>query len=219
MTVSPFLEWMVIGRISFLNLPSLVALAALMSLGDDLASESHVLVVEYVPESVVDHGVDDLLVVHLVSPPRTVEQVGGVGHALHSSSDEHLVLPGLDGVGGEHGGLESGSADVVHGERTDLHGEAGADGCLPGGILSETCADDVTHDAFLDVLGLETGTGDDLLHDHGPEIGGFETGEALAVFSYRRPYGAYDDCFVHGMFPRLVIGVLYKIVSIIKYDH
>ena len=69
------------------------------------------------------------------------------------------------------------------------------------------------------VLGLETGTGDGLLHDHGPEIGGFETGEALAVFSYRRPYGAYDDCFVHGMFPRLVIGVLYKIVSIIKYDH
>ena len=40
MTVSPFLEWMVIGRISFLNLPSLVALAALMWDSIESLSES-----------------------------------------------------------------------------------------------------------------------------------------------------------------------------------
>ena len=80
---------------------------------DDLAGEAHVLVVEDVPESVMDHGVHRGLVVHPESPPCSGEQVGCLGHALHASDGEDVVLARFDGVGSEHGRFESGTAYCV----------------------------------------------------------------------------------------------------------
>ena len=58
-------------------------------------------------------------------------------------------------------------------------------------------ADDVTHDALLDIGGLETCPIDSLLHDHGTEIGGLDTCECLTVFSDGCPYCAKNHYFIH----------------------
>ena len=156
------------------------------------------LVVEYVPESVVDHGVDDGLVVHPVSPSGTVHDVGGVAHALHTSDGKDVVLAGLDGIGCKHDGFECGTADGVDGERTDLHGESCSDGGLPCRVLSETCGEDVTHYALLYIRGLYPGPLDRFLDDVCTEVGGLYAVEGLSVFSDRCPACAYDYCLFHG---------------------
>ena len=152
-------------------------------LGDDLSGESHMLVVEDVPESVVDHAVDNGLVVHPVSPAGSVHEVGGVGHALHTSYCEDVVFACFDGVGGTHDSFHGRTADGVDCEGSDLDGKSCADGCLPGGVLSESGLKDVSHDAFLDIGCLDSGSLHCFLDTVCSELGGFDSGECFSVFS------------------------------------
>ena len=154
---------------------------------DDLSGESHVLVVEDVPESIVDHGIDHSLVIHLVSPPSSLEKVRCCGHVLHSSDCEDVVLSGFDGICCKHGCLHSGSTNSIDSERTDLNGKTCTDCSLPCRVLSETCTDDVTHDALFDICGLETCPLDGFLDNHCTEFGCLESGKGLSVFSNRGP--------------------------------
>ena len=51
---------------------------------------------------------------------------------------------------GQHDGLQSRSADLVDRQRGDVIGQSAAKRGLPRGILSQTRADDVAHDALVD---------------------------------------------------------------------
>ena len=71
--------------------------------GDVLGGRAHVVAVEGVPEAVLDHGVDELHVAHLL----TRAQVGGVGrerHALLAAGDDDGVVAERDMLRAERDG-------------------------------------------------------------------------------------------------------------------
>jgi hypothetical protein len=70
-----------------------------------LGGGAHGHVVELVPQAVVHHRVDDLLVADAVAAPGTGEQVGGVGHGLHAAGDDDVGLAGLDHQVGQVDGV------------------------------------------------------------------------------------------------------------------
>lgn len=145
----------------------------------------------------MDHAVHHGLVVHPVPPPRLVEEVRRVAHALHTADGEDVVLPRLDGVGGEHGGLECGATHGVDREGPYLHREAGTDGGLPRRVLPEAGGENVAHDALLHVRGPDTCPAHGFLDAAGAEFGRFYARERLAVLSDCGPACAYDNCFFH----------------------
>ena len=60
------------------------------------AEADHVDVLEGVEEAVLHHGVDHRGVAHARSPPRLLREIRGVGHALHTAGEEHVVVSGPD---------------------------------------------------------------------------------------------------------------------------
>ncbi len=65
-------------------------------LGDQLAGEAHVDVMEAVPEAVVNHRVDDRRVAHAQAFAHAVEKIGAVAHRLHAAGDRDVDVAGRD---------------------------------------------------------------------------------------------------------------------------
>jgi hypothetical protein len=140
-------------------------------LGHDLAAAAHVVVLVGLPQAVVHHRVDQLAVAEAHPFPRLGQEVGRVGHGLHSARDHDVGVAGRDALRGEHHRLEAGPADLVDGERADLVGEAALQRRLPRGCLAEPRGQDVAHDDFVHAAGVDARALDGLAHDHGAELG------------------------------------------------
>ena len=63
-------------------------------------------------------------------------------------------------------------------------------------ILTESGGDDVTHNAFVNLLGIEVGALDGLANHDGAELRGAETGQAALKLSYRSATAGDDDYIV-----------------------
>ena len=67
----------------------------------------------------MDHAVDHRLVAGLDAVAHAVDVVRRARHRLLAAGDDALGVARLDGLRGEHHGLESGAADLVDRERGD----------------------------------------------------------------------------------------------------
>ena len=102
---------------------------------DDVGPLAHVVVVEARPQTVVDHRVDHRRVAQARAVARLRDQVRGVGHGLHATRHGDLELARADHLVGHRDRGQPREADLVHGDRGDLFGDARADRGLPGGDL------------------------------------------------------------------------------------
>ena len=166
------------------------ALGLLAAVG--LGAGAHGDVVELVPEAVVHHRVDDLLVADPVAAPGAGEEVRGVGHGLHAAGDDDVGLAGVDHEVGQVDGVHARGAHLVDGGGGHAHGDAGVDGGLAGGDLAGAGLEHVAHEDVLDLLGREPGPLEGALDGEATELGGGEAGERSGELSDRRT-GASDD--------------------------
>ena len=60
-------------------------------LGNILAGVAHVIVVVNVPQAVMNHRVDDLLIAQTESFARVRQKIRSIGHALHAAGDDHVL--------------------------------------------------------------------------------------------------------------------------------
>ena len=76
---------------------------------------------------------------------RLGQEIGSVGHALHATGNDHMRIAGADRLRGEHDRLQPGAADLVYREGAHALGDAGADGRLARGVLTEPRSENIAH--------------------------------------------------------------------------
>ncbi len=77
-------------------------------------------------------------------------------------------------LGGDHHGFETGSTDLVDGERPSCHGKPGLDHRLACRVLAQRSGKNVAHDHFIDVLFPEPGPLHNLFDDQPSKVRGAE---------------------------------------------
>src|SRR5699024_2283228 len=82
---------------------------------DVLSGGAHVVVVISVPQAVLDHGVDDLLIAHAGAPALSGQRIGSSGHVLSAAGHDDIGVAGQDGAGTLNDGLHTGAAHHAHG--------------------------------------------------------------------------------------------------------
>ncbi|MDT4818636.1 hypothetical protein FQZ97_517340 [compost metagenome] len=101
-----------------------------------LGGDAHVVVVEGVPEAVLDHAVDQFGVAHAQAGARGGHDVRGEAHVLLAAGDDHPGVAAADRLGRQVQGLEAGAADLVQGHGRHRMGQAGEEGGLACRVLS-----------------------------------------------------------------------------------
>ena len=116
------------------------------------------VVVEHIPESVVDHQVHHLRVEHSGSPAGLRHNVRRRGHVLRSAGNDDICIAGLDDLCRQLHGPETGSADLINRHGRHFHRKPCIQGHLAGHILAQAALEHITHDDFVHLLRLHTGS-------------------------------------------------------------
>src|SRR5579862_167939 len=58
--------------------------------GDEFAGDAHVEVFVHVPEAVVNHGIDEILIAKAESAAGALQKIRAIRHGLHAASDDDL---------------------------------------------------------------------------------------------------------------------------------
>jgi hypothetical protein len=126
--------------------------ADLVPVGEILRGAAHVDVVKGIPETVVDHRVDQLSIAHPRAEPSRRHQVRGTRHVLHAAGHDDLDVACADHLRGDRDRLEAGSAEHVDCRRRDLLRDARGDRHLAGHVLSEPCLQDAAEHDLVDLM-------------------------------------------------------------------
>jgi len=127
----------------------------LVLLDDVFGGDTHVVVVEHVPQTVVDHAVLHRPIAHLGADAGFGEHVRRQAHVLLATGDDHLGVAGQDGLCGKVNGLQAAAADLVDGHAGNGVGQARAQCRLACGVHADPRGQYVTDDNFVDVPGLD----------------------------------------------------------------
>src|SRR4028118_1277172 len=105
-------------------------------LGDVLGRNTHVVVVEDVPEAVEDHVVVHVHLghAHPVAVPRLVQKEGRPVHVLDAAGHDDVGVAEGDLLGGGDNGLEARAAHPVQGQARGRHREPGLHPDLAAGV-------------------------------------------------------------------------------------
>ena len=144
----------------------------------------------------MDHGVDDLRVAQAVSFARLRKKIRSVGHRFHSAGDDDGTVPRLHRLRCESDGFQSGAADFVYCHGTCRGRESAEDRGLSRRILTESSRNDVAHDAFVDLRGIDGGALHCFANDHGAELRRGKITETSLEFSDRDAATGDDDGIV-----------------------
>src|SRR4029453_3175597 len=134
-------------------------------LGDVLRGDAHVVVVERVPQAVVDHVINDLGVrqSHAVAVAALGKQEGRLVHVLDPAGQHHLGVAEGDLLGSIDDRLQPGAAHPVEGQARRLDRDTALHPDLAAGVHALTRGQDVTDDHLVDARGIDTRT-----LNHGP---------------------------------------------------
>ncbi|MBA7583726.1 hypothetical protein ES708_25674 [subsurface metagenome] len=115
-------------------------------IGDVLRGQAHMVIIEYLPQPVIDHAVHHLGVEHPGPPPGAGQVVRHGAHVLHPPGDNDLGIARLDGLGGQSHRFHPRSTNLVHRVGVHLFRNARVNPRLASGILPLPRLEDVTHD-------------------------------------------------------------------------
>ena len=155
------------------------------------------VVVVGVPQTVPDHGVDDLLVPHPGAPALIGQGEGGGGHVLGAAGHNDIGVPGQDGPGALDDALHAGAAHHAHGVGGHGVGQAGLHAHLTGGVLTLGRGEDAAEHQLVHLLRLHAGPVQSFLHHHGPQVGGRRIFQAAAERAHCRPAAVDNIDFFH----------------------
>ena len=130
------------------------------------------VVVEGVPQAVLDHGVDELLVAHASAPALIEGGEGSGAHVLGAAADDDVSVAGENGTAGLDDGLHAGTADHADGVSGDGVGQACAHADLAGNVLAEAGGQDAAEHQLIDVLGSDVRALEGFLDNDGAELSG-----------------------------------------------
>ena len=168
---------------------------------DVLGGGAHVIVVEGVPQTVADHGVDDLLVTHAGAPALLGQGIGSGGHVLHAAGHHDVGVAGEDGAAGLDDGLHTGAADHAHGVGGGGQGHAGLHSGLTGGVLTQGGGEDAAEHDLVHVLGGHVGPLQGLLDDQSAQLYGGSILQRAAIGADGSAAAVNNINFLHHVKP------------------
>ena len=171
------------------------------NIADVLGGGAHVVVVERIPQAVLDHGVDELLVAHAGAPAGVGRGIGSGAHVLGTAADDDVGVAGEDGAAGLDDGLHAGAADHADGVGGNGVGQARAHADLTGDVLTEAGGQDAAEHQLIDVLGSDVGTLEGFLDNDGAQLGGGGILQGTAKGADRGTAAIHDIEFFHGISP------------------
>jgi hypothetical protein len=145
-------------------------------LGDVLGGLAHVVAVEGVPQAVLDHGVDHLVVAHLVAGAH-VGAMRRQRHVLLAAGHHDGAVAGQDLLRRDGDGPEARAADLVEGPGGGAVGDAGLDGGLARRVLALARGQHLAEDDLVDVAAVDAGLFHGRLHHDGAQIMGRRIGK------------------------------------------
>ena len=164
------------------------------ALGHVLGGNAHVVIVEGVPQAIVDHNVNNLAVVHPVTEAGIGQSIGRKAHVLHTAYYHNVRIAGGDHVRSKVDALETAAANVVDGQRGHALGQTGLYGGLTGGALAKTGLQHVAHQHFVHVLGLNARAANGFLYNQSTKLHSGDVSQTSAKLAYSGTAGAcqYD---------------------------
>ena len=131
--------------------------ADVIAAGDPFGAVSHVMLLKGTPQPVLDHGVEQGLVVEAVTEACAGQQVGGQVHIFHTTGQDQAGVTGADGLRRHHHRLQTAAADFVDRRCTDRRGDARPNRRLPRWGLPNPGLKDVAHQHFVHRSGINAG--------------------------------------------------------------
>ena len=162
------------------------------------------------PQPVQHHGVLHLHVVHTRAPAGVVDQIGGVGHALHAPCHNDLRVPGLDHLGPDGDGLEGGAAHLVDGDHGDGVGDSPLHRGLTPRYLPLAGRDDGTIDHLVHLAAFDPGPLQRLRDGQSPQVRGPQWFQPAPKLPKRRTSRAYNHNFIHTFLSDLAHRIRYR---------
>ena len=149
------------------------------------------IAVEGVPQAVLDHGVDEGQIAHLLA----VAQGGGVGrlaHALLTAGDDDAGRALGDLLGRQRHGAQARAAQLVEAPGRRFHRYAGVDRSLPGRTLPRAGLQHLAQDHFVDVGGGDLRPLNGAFDGDAAQLVGGQAGKGAVERAYGRAGGGND---------------------------
>ena len=161
-----------------------------------LAGDAHVIVVVNIPQTILDHGINDLRIAQAIALARLRQKIRRVGHGFHATGDHDFAVAGLNGLRAQCDSLQSRAAHFIDCHSTDFRRQAAENRRLARGILSQAGGDHVAHDAFIHLRRVYLGALHRLAHHYRAELRGAPIGQRALELSHRGAHPGDDDNIV-----------------------
>ncbi len=166
-------------------------------LGEVLRGDAHVDVVEGVPQTVVDHRVDDLGVAHAGAEARGRQEVGRARHVLHAARDDDVHVACADHLRSDRNCFEARSAQHVDRRRGHLVRDPRADRGLARRVLAEARLQHAAEHDLVHLLAGDLGPLEGGAHGVRAELRRGHVLELPGEAADRRPHRADDHSVFH----------------------
>ena len=110
------------------------------------------IIIESIPKSILDHGVDQNAIVHSVTITALHNCIRSEGHILHAACDNDICCAGNDLFCRHVDAVKTGAANYVNCNSGNFYRETGLDGSLSCYVLSLTCLDNAAHENFINLI-------------------------------------------------------------------
>ena len=121
-------------------------------LGDVLGRRAHVIAMEGVPQTVLDHRVDHLGIAHLGAAAQ-IHRMRRLAHTLLTARDDDIAVAVADRLEAERHRAQAGAAELVDAIGGLLDRDARADRGLARRVLALSGREDLAEDRLVDVAG------------------------------------------------------------------
>ena len=130
------------------------------------------IVVISVPQAVLNHGVDQLLVAHASAPAGVHGSVGSSAHVFGTAADNDVGIAGQDGASAFDDGFHTGTANHTDGVSGNGIGDASLDGDLACDVLALSSGQDAAEHQLVNILGSDVGALQRFLNDDSAHLRG-----------------------------------------------
>ncbi len=144
--------------------------ADVVLLREVLGGDAHVVIIECIPQTISDHGVDHAGMAHAQTGACARQRVVGQAHVFLAASNDDFGITAANRLGRQVQCLEARAADLVQGHGRYREGQARLDGSLSRRVLACAGGQHLAHDDFIDLRAVHAGLRQQLANDCSAKI-------------------------------------------------
>ena len=165
-------------------------------LRDILGGVAHVIAVKGIPQSILDHGVDQIEVAHFLTGAQ-ISGMGGLAHGFLAAGHHDAAVAIPDCLSAQRHGAQAGTAHHVDAPGGCADRQARSDGRLARRILALGRRQHLAQDHFADIAGVHLGPAQRRLDHHLAQLMRRQARKCSIERAHRRARARNDHYFFH----------------------